>query len=142
MQRVFIFIPHNQAKPDRKGVQTVGTRWRTDERRAEIIRILESRRRETMSNLAFIFNVSVRTICYDIDILTALHPIETVRGKGGCVKLSEDYRSYQNILSDEQQEVLIEITPLLNKRQAVVVQELLRAYGSKRNMERIDGLII
>jgi len=123
-------------------VQTVGTRWRTDERRAEILRILESRRRETMSNLAFLFDVSIRTICYDIDILTALHPIETVRGKGGCVKLSDDYHSFQNILSDEQQEVLIEITPLLNKRQAIVVQELLRAYGSKRNMERIDGLII
>ena len=95
-----------------------------------------------MSNLAFMFGVSIRTICYDIDVLTALHPIETQRGKGGCVKLLDDYHSFQNILSDEQQEVLIEITPLLNKRQAVVVQELLRAYGSKRNMERIDGLII
>ena len=63
--------------------------WTVYERRAEIMRILESRRSEIMSNLAFYFGVSIRTICYDIDFLAALHPIETVRGEYGCVGTPE-----------------------------------------------------
>lgn len=120
----------------------MGKKWSVDERRAEIMRILVSRRRETMSNFAHQFGVSIRTINYDIDALTALHPIETVRGRGGCVKLMDNYRIYQNILSEEQQEVLFEIIPLISKRQGTVVRDLLIAHGSKLNQERIDGLII
>jgi predicted DNA-binding transcriptional regulator YafY len=120
----------------------VGKEWTVYERRAEIMRILESRRSEIMSNLAFYFDVSIRTICYDIDFLAALHPVETVRGEYGCVKLIDGYREYQNILSREQQETLIDIIPLINSRQAEVVKGLLRAHGSKQNKKRIDGLII
>ena len=117
-------------------------RWSADERRAEIMRVLESKRRETMSNFAHLFNVSIRTIRYDIEILTALYPIESVRGRGGCVKLIENYRKYQNILSQEQQDVLFEIIPLISERQAKVIKGLLIAHGSKQSSERIDGLII
>ena len=117
-------------------------KWSVAERRAEIIRILESRRRENLSNLVFLFGVSRRTICYDIEILTALHPIETVRGKNGCIKLVEGYRTYQNILSEEQQETLIEIIPLISKRHAAILKGLLLAHGSRKNQGRIDGLII
>ena len=120
----------------------MGKKWSVYERRAEIMRVLESNRRETMSNLAHLFGVSIRTIGYDIDFLTILHPIETVRGRGGCVKLQENYRKYQNILNETQQEVLIEIIPLISERQAKVIKGLLLAHGSKQNCERIDGLII
>ena len=118
-------------------------KWSVEERRAEIIRILESGKHETMSNFAFQFGVSTRTIGYDIDFLTAYYPIETVRGRGGCVKLMEGwYRTYQNTFSEEEQQTLIEIIPLINKRQATVVKSLLTAHGSRRNQERIDGLIV
>ena len=117
-------------------------KWSIEERRTEIIRILESRRRETMSNFAFHFGVSTRTIGYDIGFLTAKHLIETVRGKGGCVKMKDGHRIYQDILSEEQQETLFEIIPLISRHQAVVIKGLLLAHGSKSNQERIDGLII
>ena len=120
----------------------VGKKWSVDERRAEIMRVLASRRSENISNFVFLFGVSRRTICYDIEILTALHPIETVRGRGGCVKLTDGYRTYQNVLSEELQETLIDIIPLISDRQAVVIKGLLCAYGSKKNQKRIDGLII
>jgi len=123
-------------------VLAVGKKWSVEERRAEIMRILESGRRDTMSNFAFHFGVSIRTIRYDIDFLTTIYPIETLRGKGGCVKLMDGYRQYQNVLSEEQQETLIEIIPLISKRQAEVIKGLLVAFGSKPNKERIDGLII
>ena len=119
----------------------VGKKWSVYERRSEIMRILDSRRRETMSNFAFRFGVSIRTICYDIDALTASHPIETVRGKGGCVKLMDDYRAYQNDITDEQQETLLTIFPMLNQQQAKVIRELLRVHGSKRNKARIEAII-
>ena len=120
----------------------MGKKWGVYERRVEIMRVLESRRRETMANFARLFGVSIRTICYDIEILTVIHPIETVTGRGGCVKLQEDYRTHQKILSQEQQDVLIEIIPLVNKRQARVIKGLLVAHGSKPNCDRITGLII
>jgi len=110
----------------------VGARWTASERRDEIVRILVGGAAETMSNLAFMFGVSVRTICYDIDILTASYPIETVRGNGGHVKMSDEYRPYQNLFSKKQHETLAEIMPLLNSEQAEVIQGLLRAYGSRQ----------
>lgn len=41
-----------------------------NERRAEIMRILASRRRETMNELAVEFGVAVRTIHRDVSALT------------------------------------------------------------------------
>ena len=112
-----------------------------NERRAEIMRILESSRQEKMINLAFHFNVTRKTICTDIEILMASYPIETVKGRYGCVKLEDGYAMYRSFLSDEQQETLFEIFPTLNEKQSKMIAGLLRAHGSMRNKERIEGLI-
>ena len=120
----------------------MGEKWSVEERCAEILRILDGGRRETMSNFAFHFGVLIRTIRYDIEFLTTIYPIEAVRGRGGCVKLMDGYRMYQNIFSEEQQETLIEIIPLVSIRQAEVIKGLLVAFGSKPNKGRIDGLIL
>lgn len=53
-----------------------------NERRLEIIKILCSRRQETMSNLAHEFEVSIRTIKRDIDTLSLSYPIVTILGNG------------------------------------------------------------
>jgi predicted DNA-binding transcriptional regulator YafY len=95
-----------------------------------------------MSNFAFFFDVSIRTIGYDIDFLTVLHPIETVRGKGGCVRLADGYGTYKNILSQEQQETLIQIVPLIEVRYAIEVKGILISFGSKSNQSRIEGLMV
>jgi predicted DNA-binding transcriptional regulator YafY len=124
----------------KKGGDAVGARRTANERHAEIMRILESRRHKKMSNFAFQFYVSIRTIFNDIEILTASYPIETLRGPKGCVKLMDGYATYQSILSDEQQKTLMDIFPLLNETQSKVIYGLLCAHGSKRNIERISGL--
>ncbi|NLB69096.1 MAG: HTH domain-containing protein [Lentisphaerae bacterium] len=72
-----------------------------NERRAEIVKILEGRRSEQVKNLAFQLDVSVRTIKNDILVLTAEHPIETVRGNGGCVRLNQNCHTYQNQLTQK-----------------------------------------
>lgn len=53
------------------------------ERREAILKVLCQRRQEKIDNLAFEFDVSVRTIKNDIEELTLAHPIETVRGRYG-----------------------------------------------------------
>lgn len=112
-----------------------------NERRAEIMRILECHRQEKMHNLAYLFNVTRKTICTDIEILMASFPIETVQGRYGCVKLKDGYAMYQSFLSEEEQVTLLEIFPTLSDKHSKVIAGLLCAHGSKRNKERIEGLI-
>lgn len=105
----------------------------SNERRAEIIRILSGRRHETMSNLAFELGVTDRTIRNDITALTVDYPLETIRGNGGGVKLANWYWPNKNILSQDQQQVLSQMTGKGNEHQVKVLKEILEAYGSHRN---------
>ena len=63
----------------------------TNERRAEIMRILVSRRHETMGQLASELLVTDRTIRSDITALAVDYPLETVRGNVlFCAKKEEE----------------------------------------------------
>lgn len=64
-----------------------------DERRLEIIKILCQRRHEKMSNLAFEFGVSLRTIQRDINEISAFIPIyiKTGRYEGGVYLIDGYY---------------------------------------------------
>jgi predicted DNA-binding transcriptional regulator YafY len=107
----------------------------SNERRAEIIRILAGRRKETMCNLAFELGVTDRTIRTDITILAVNYPLVTIRGNGGCVKLAEWYWPNKNLLSQEQQQVLSQMIDKGNEQQIKVIREMLNAYGSQRQKE-------
>lgn len=76
---------------------------RPNERREAILEVLCQRRRETMKNLAMELGVSIRTICYDIDILSLSYPLLTVQGRYGGVYLANGYRLFRKYLSSEQQ---------------------------------------
>ena len=103
----------------------------TYERRAEIIRILTVRKRETMGRLADELGVSDRTIRNDITVLTAEYPLETTRGIGGCVKLADWYRPHKNILTQEEQRVLSRLATFGDVHEQAVVSNMLAAYGSQ-----------
>ena len=103
----------------------------TYERRAEIMRILTVRKRETMGRLADELGVSDRTIRNDITVLTAEYPLETARGIGGCVKLAEWYHPHRNILTQEEQRVLSRLATFGDVHDQRVVTNMLAAYGSK-----------
>lgn len=104
-----------------------------NERRAEILRILTARRRETMGRLAQELHVSVRTIRSDITALTVDYPLETQRGNGGCVKVADWYHPHRNILSDEQQHVLSTLIGTCDAHQANVLHQMLVEYGSSQH---------
>lgn len=99
-------------------------------RRAELIRLLISRRQDTVPNLAIRFCVSEKTIRRDLMELTAQYPIVTVPGNGGGVRLEEWYRPYKRLFTREQCAVLRELILIADERQTVILVELLDTYGS------------
>ena len=109
-----------------------------NERRAEIIRILAGRRRETMRQLACELGVTSRTIYNDIIALTVDHPIETIRGNGGCVKLADWYHPSKIILNQNQQAVLIQLMGRADEHEQMVLREILTTYGSPNIKEHLS----
>ena len=102
-----------------------------NERRAEIMRILNSRRRETTARLARELGVTDRTIRTDIATLMADNPLETVRGNGGCVKVADWYHPHRNTFSREQESVIITMLDRADEpNQQKVLREMLTAFGS------------
>ena len=102
----------------------------SNERRAEIMRLLTARRWDTTPRLAQELGVSTRTILRDIEALTCEFPLTTRQGNGGCVMVEDWYHPHQNILSREQQSVLSDLVGKCDERQAIVLQQLLNEYGS------------
>jgi len=115
------------------------SKLRANERRAEIMRILECERVAKMTNLAARFKVSRQTILTDIEILMASYPIETIRGRYGHVKLQEGYALYQSFLSQEVQDALLRNLGKFDEPDARLIVGLLRAHGSKHNLVRIEA---
>ena len=78
----------------------------TVERRQMILAILCERRYEKIDNLATEFNVSRRTVRYDIDVLAYSYPLYTEKGKYGGVYVSDGFRLGMKYLTDKQYEIL------------------------------------
>ena len=93
-----------------------------------------------MRNLAFELGVTDRTIRSDITALTVDHPIETIRGNGGCVKLAEWYHPHRNILSQEHQTVLRQMLDKADEYQNRVLLEILTSFGSGKQLNIADGM--
>ena len=111
-----------------------------EKRRREIMNILEGRRFETIANLAFHFGKSIRTIKYDISaLIDAREPIETQPGKGGGVRIAQDYRAYKGDISEEQQTLLISLMNGLTAHDSRLICELLRSHGSRKIRDKIEG---
>lgn len=69
------------------------------ERQFSILEILEERRFETVDNLAFEFNVSRRTIRYDIETLSLHFPLYTKSGGNGGVYVMDGESIFRRCLS-------------------------------------------
>jgi len=83
-----------------------------------------------MGRLAGELGVTARTIRSDISTLTVDYPLDTARGNGGCVKVADWYHPHKNVLSREQQTVLIQLLDKADEPQQRVVREMLTAFGS------------
>ena len=100
------------------------------ERRQDIWMRLLERRKDTIQNLASEFNVSPRTIRYDIDALSLSYPIETVRGRyGGGVKLADWYHPSKRALSPEQMALLKKLAPTLEGDDLVIMNSIISQFA-------------
>lgn len=102
------------------------------ERRNELIRILETRRKDTYDNLAFELGVSKSTIRRDIEALTRDYPITTIPGNGGGVMVEEWYHPHKNIFSRKHTETLQALMEGADEYTKEVLAEILREYGNRR----------
>jgi len=100
------------------------------ERREAIREYLFSERFANIENLANEFGVSKRTIRYDVEALTCLYPVETVRGRyGGGVKLADWYHPSRSKLAPEQMALLKKLAPSLNGSDLVVMNSIISQFA-------------
>ena len=87
------------------------------------------RRYEKVSNLAFQYGVTTRTIRNDILILSLEYPIYTAKGNGGGIYVDKNFRLGKVFLKSEQQELLERLLPGLDGKDAEVMKAILKTFG-------------
>ena len=103
-------------------------------RRKNILAVLNERRHDTIDNLALEFDVSRRTIRYDVEALSYDYPVYTVQGNGGGVHIVEGCHAAKKKLSTEQAALLDKLLPGLSGDDARIMQEIIRKFGGKDNV--------
>lgn len=99
-----------------------------ENRRIAIWHTLCCCRHVTIQQLADKYQVCPRTIRYDIEALSPLYPIETVRGRyGGCVRLADWYVPGSRLLSPAQMDFLLSLAQSLTGEDAVMMSSILHA---------------
>lgn len=104
----------------------------TFERRMEIIDILAERKKEQVDNLAFELNVTERTIRNDIYELSLSYPIDTKKGKGGCVFVQEGFTLRRRFLTDKERTLLEKLAVNLSGEDAATLQTIVKSFGKKK----------
>lgn len=102
---------------------------RATERRKLILEIICERRFETASKLAEEFNVTVRTIYNDVLELSLSYPIYTKQGEYGGIYIAEGYYIGRQYLTDEQKNLLNELTGTVNEEQAKILQSIISKFA-------------
>lgn len=101
----------------------------TTERRQSLIELMCERRHEHISNIAFEFNVTRRTIETDIQVLSLAYPIYTSKGTGGGVHIVEGYYIGRKYLKSSQKELLERLKASLTEEDAKTLTEILKSFA-------------
>jgi DeoR/GlpR family transcriptional regulator of sugar metabolism len=107
------------------------------ERREAIKDILYARRHETIANLATEFDVSVRTIKYDIGWLSDKIPITTKTGRyEGGVYMMEGARSTKEYLHPNEVDLLQKLSGTLSGDDLDTMRDILSRFALKEQLKR------
>ena len=109
----------------------------TSERRQIILEVLCQRRFEKIENLATEFEVSRRTITYDIQILSCSYPIYSLTGTYGGVYIADGFRLGMKYLTDKQYHVLYTISERLDGEEKTVILGILKTFAYPK--KGVDG---
>ena len=111
----------------------------TAERRYEIMKLLCRRRYETIRNLASEFDVSMRTVQRDIEILSRTEPIYTQFGKYGGVYVVEGYSIDRMYMKERELDVLRKLyiaadeqSSLLTDDEKILLSSLISQYSKPK----------
>ena len=110
-----------------------------NERRKALLEALCARRRDTRENLAKEFGVSKRTIEYDVLVLSCRYPIDTKRGKGGCIFVADWFDLHKGYWTDEQYELLQKLNTELIGKDKQILQSILKKCNkplSKKSIQK------
>lgn len=103
---------------------------RPSERREAIYAELRAARHLTVGYLAEKYSVNEKTIRRDIEELTLVYPVETVRGRyGGGVKLSDWYQPTRSTLCPEQIALLKKLAPSLEGNDLTVLNSIISQFA-------------
>ena len=103
-------------------------------RRSEILNILAEKRKTTAPELAGRFHCSVRTIMYDVEILSRDYPITTIQGNGGGIMVMEGRELRRQTLKLTEEEALRKILEgrPTDENDLQQIRNILRAFSSQR----------
>lgn len=104
----------------------------TFERRMEIIDILSERKKEQVYNLAFELNVNERTIRNDIYELSLMYPIDTKKGKGGCVFVQDGFVLRRRFLTEKEKSLLEKLSETVSSEDAATLMTIVKSFGKKK----------
>ncbi|MGI6702348.1 MAG: HTH domain-containing protein [Christensenellales bacterium] len=102
---------------------------RATERRMAILEALCKRRHDSVENLANEFNVSVRTIKYDIEALILSYPVYTTQGCGGGVHVVDGYYIGRKYLKPSQEALLQKLKKSLEGVDIRTMEEILKTFA-------------
>lgn len=100
------------------------------ERRLEILRIMNAKRKSNVAELAETLNVSTRTIQRDIQALITVVPLVCISGNGGGIQLLDGYHLHNNIFTKEEADVIKSVMQHSNEYEKKILAEMLKTYAS------------
>ena len=101
---------------------------KTVERRQMILEVLCERRFERIDNLAAEFNVSRRTVRYDIEVLSYSYHIYTSKGTGGGIHIVDGFKLGMKYLTKEQADFLESILHNYSDKEKEILVEILNTF--------------
>ena len=107
----------------------------TAERRQMILQVLCERRSELAENLALEFDVSIRTIYYDIEFLAYSYPIYTTKGTGGGIHVMDGFYLGMKYLTERQCEVLEKLSARLLDEEKEIILQILHTFKKPQTKE-------
>lgn len=109
----------------------------------EIVTILLNRKTITATELSRRFEVSVRTIYRDIDVLSAAGvPIFTMQGSGGGISIMDEYSIDRAILNDHEKNSILLALKTLQAIQYPEIDQVLEKLGSAFRQNISDWIAI
>ena len=98
-------------------------------RKLEIVDVLLTQRSTTAKELARRLGVSVRTIHNDILELSVRYPIYIKQGEHGGIFIDDEYRPYNNTLSEQELKILYELYEIEEGLNKQILYQVISKYG-------------